>query len=120
MWHLRKLESSFEDARAVAENQEWLGTPWHVVSLPINRPQGVSVKALLFYLLRGSRIKQEITALWLFFSKVWLWGVLPCVPVLPGEAGGSVLQDLRQVEVQLALPAKNCCQESSEELGEIP
>lgn len=45
MWHLRKLESSFEDVRAVAENQEWLGTCG--VSLPINRDHRLlSVKAL--------------------------------------------------------------------------
>lgn len=55
------------------------------VSLPINRDHRVlSVKGLVFFLLRGSRIKHEITTLGLL-------SVLcqPGVPVLPGEAGGS-------------------------------
>lgn len=43
------------------EDQEWLGTPC-AVSLPINRPQGTFCQSLVFFLLRGSRIKHEITA----------------------------------------------------------
>lgn len=94
------------------------------VSLPINRPQATSYQSFVFFLLRQSRIKQEITALGLLLVKCDCGESCPRVPVLPGEAAGSVLQELWlslwEVEVQLALPAKNCCQESPEELGEIP
>lgn len=117
MWHLRKLESSFEDAResGVAGHSMTCGVP-----LPINRDHRVFLSKPCILFVEGEQNKTRNYCFGAFFSKVWLWGVLPRVPALPGEAGGSVLQDLRQVEVQLALPAKNCCQESSEELGEIP
>lgn len=77
------------------------------------KPQGTFYQSLVFFLLRGGRIKHEISALGLLLVMCDCGESCSRVPVLPGEAGAPVLQELWQ----LALPDKNCC---PEELGEIP
>lgn len=53
------------------------------------KPQGTFYQSLVFFLLRGSRIKHEISALGLLLVMCDCGESWPRVPVLPGEAGGS-------------------------------
>lgn len=126
MWHLRKLEFSFEDVResGVAGHSMMCD-----VSLPINRDHRVlSVKGLVFFLLRGSRIKHEITTLGLLSVMCQpgvAWGVLaPCPCAARGgrrilSCSNSAFACGRWRCSWHCLP-KSAAHEGSEELGEIP